>query len=61
MYYVMPTDDIAKVIERLEDEDRRLHQINGGKGSLANAMAKELYGDENHILIRYFKLSELNF
>lgn len=55
----MPTDDISKVIELLEDEDRRLDQINGGKGSLANAMAKELYGDENQIFVRYFKLFEL--
>lgn len=29
--YVMPSDDISKVIELLEDEDRRLDQINGGK------------------------------
>ena len=55
----MPTDDISKVIELLEDEDRRLDQINGGKGSLANAMPKELYGDENQIFVRYFKLFEL--
>lgn len=27
----MPSDDISKVIELLEDEDRRLDQINGGK------------------------------
>nr|XP_022295484.1 uncharacterized protein LOC111105463 isoform X2 [Crassostrea virginica] len=50
--YKMPTDDISVVIERLDDEDRRLDQINGGKGSLAKAMAKELHGDENQCLTR---------
>lgn len=41
------------VISRLEIEDRRIDQINGGEGSLAKAMAKELYGDENEYLARY--------
>ena len=49
----MPTDDISVLIERLGDEDRRLDQINGGKGSLAKAMAKELHGDENQCFTRY--------
>lgn len=45
--YVQPHGTIEIVIDRLSKEDRRLDQINGGKGSLANALAKELYGDEN--------------
>lgn len=46
------------IITRLENEDRRLDQINGGSESLANALAKELYGDENQCFAEYvlFKL-----
>lgn len=41
------------IISRLEIEDRRIDQINGGEGSLAKAMTKELYGDENEYLTGY--------
>lgn len=41
------------IITRLENEDRRLDQINGGSGSLANALAKELYGDEDQFFAEY--------
>nr|XP_034334563.1 uncharacterized protein LOC105345630 [Crassostrea gigas] len=45
--YIIPAEFMAMVISRLEIEDRCIDQINGGVGSLAKAMAKELYGDEN--------------
>ena len=45
--YIQPNDEIEIVIDRLEREDRRLDQIDGGNGTLAKALAKELYGDEN--------------
>lgn len=49
--YILPADFMTMVISRLEIEDRRIDQINGGEGSLAKAMAKELYGDENEYLV----------
>lgn len=51
--YLNPTKPISIIIARLEKEDRRLDQVNGGEGSLANAMAKELFGDENQISAGY--------
>lgn len=51
--YLNPTELISVIITRLENEDRRLDQIHGGSGSLANAMAKELYGDENQFFAGY--------
>lgn len=48
--YLNPMGFMRMVISRLEIEDRRIDQINGGEGSLAKAMAKELYGDENDYL-----------
>ncbi|XP_061176771.1 uncharacterized protein LOC133185509 [Saccostrea echinata] len=45
--YLIPTDDIQMVTVRLYAEERRLDQINGGNGTLAKALSKELYGDEN--------------
>lgn len=45
--YLNPTELISIIITRLEKEDRRLDQINGGSGSLANALAKELSGNKN--------------
>lgn len=51
--YLNPTELISTIITRLENEDRRLDQINGGLGSLANALAKELYGDENQFFAWY--------
>ncbi|XP_056014534.1 uncharacterized protein LOC125674135 isoform X1 [Ostrea edulis] len=45
--HLIPTDDIQVAITRLEAEKRRIDQINGGDGTIAKAMAKELYGDEN--------------
>ena len=50
--YVGPSVDILMVIERLSMEDRRLDQIKGGKGSLEEAIAKELYGNESHEFAR---------
>lgn len=46
------TDDIAVAMERLKEEHRCLDQIQGGRGSLAKAFAKELYGDEEQIFGR---------
>lgn len=46
------TESIKKAIARLENEDRRLDQINEGKGTLLLALAKELYGDEKRHLPR---------
>lgn len=56
--YLNATELMSIIITRLENEDRRLDQINGGSGSLANALAKELYGDENQCFAEYvlFKL-----
>lgn len=51
--YIIPAEFMTMVISRLEIEDRRIDQINDGVGSLAKAMAKELYGDENGYLARY--------
>lgn len=48
-----PTEFMTMVTTRLEKEDRRIDQINGGEGSLAMAMAEELYGDETQYLARY--------
>nr|XP_022291453.1 uncharacterized protein LOC111102840 [Crassostrea virginica] len=45
------TDDIAVVMERLKEESRRLDQIQGGRGTLVKAIAKELYGNENQIFV----------
>lgn len=45
--YIGPNPNIEIVIERLKREDREIDQINGGEGSLAMAIAKELYGDES--------------
>lgn len=45
--YIQPNDEIEIVIDRLKKEDRQLDQIDGGNGTLAKALAKELYGDEN--------------
>lgn len=49
----MPSDDIEIVIVRRGKEGRRLDQINGGSGSLDEAIGKELYGDENQRCSRY--------
>lgn len=51
--YLNPTELISIIIARLEKEDRRLDQVNGGSGSLANVLAKELYGNENQFLAGY--------
>lgn len=51
--YLNPTELISIIIKRLENEDRGLDQINSGSGSLANALAKELYGDENQFFAGY--------
>lgn len=51
--YLNPTKPISIIIARLEKEDRCLDLINGGSGSLANALAKELYGDENQFFAGY--------
>lgn len=51
--YLNPTELISIIITRLENEDRSLDQINGGSGSLANALAKELYGDEDQFFAEY--------
>lgn len=39
--YLIPMEFMRMIISRLEIEDRRIDQINGGEGSLAKAMAKE--------------------
>lgn len=57
--YMYPTQPISIIIARLEKEDRRLDQINGGEGSLANAMAKELFGDENQISVGYLLFTHI--
>ncbi|XP_061176772.1 uncharacterized protein LOC133185510 [Saccostrea echinata] len=44
--YLIPTDDIQMVADRLYAEERRIDQINGGHGTLTMALSKELYGDE---------------
>ncbi|XP_062619670.1 uncharacterized protein LOC134281204 [Saccostrea cucullata] len=44
--YLIPTDDIEMVETRLYAKERRIDQINGGHGTLAMALSKELYGDE---------------
>lgn len=51
--YIKSSDDIEIVIERHGNEGRRLDQINGGSGSLAETIGKELYGDENQRCSRY--------
>lgn len=51
--YLNPTEMMSTIIARLEKEDRCLDLINGGSGSLANALAKELYGDENQFFAGY--------
>lgn len=45
--YNGPNPDIEIVIELLKKEDREIDQINGGQGSLAMVIAKELYGKES--------------
>ncbi|XP_062607117.1 uncharacterized protein LOC134268893 [Saccostrea cucullata] len=45
--YLIPTKDIEIVTARLNAEERRLDQINGGNGTLVKALSKELYGDES--------------
>lgn len=57
--YLNPTKPISIIIARLEKEDRCLDQINGGEGSLANAMAKELFGDENQFSAGYILLTHI--
>uniref|UniRef100_A0A8W8J9N4 Uncharacterized protein n=1 Tax=Magallana gigas TaxID=29159 RepID=A0A8W8J9N4_MAGGI len=58
--YIIPAEFMAMVISRLEIEDRCIDQINGGVGSLAKAMAKELYGDENGYIARIIPLRGCN-
>ena len=50
--YDGPTPYIENVIEHLKREDRQIDQIKGGEGSLAMALAKEIYGNEEY-LTRY--------
>lgn len=57
--YLNPTKPISIIIARLEKEDRCLDQINGGEGSLANAMAKELFGDENQFSAGYILFTRI--
>lgn len=52
-HYLNATELMSIIITRLENEDRRLDQIKGGSGSLANALAKEIYGDENQCFTEY--------
>jgi hypothetical protein len=54
--HLNPTHDIQVAITRLEAEERRIDQIYGGNGTIARAMAKELYGDENEYFSRYMYL-----
>lgn len=57
--YLNPTEMMSTIIARLEKEDRCLDQINGGEGSLANAMAKELFGDENQFSAGYILFTRI--
>ena len=53
--------DIKVVIKLLDDEKRILDQIDGGNGSFAKALAKELYGNEADYKTRYSRFSEFSY